>query len=48
MPDSTGRTRQIYGAQWRTALLDRDGKLVFHGSAIEAIAELERLLIEPR
>ena len=48
LSDSSGRTRQLYGAQWQTALLDRDGKLVSHGSAIEAIAALERLLASQR
>lgn len=44
LTDRTGATERLYGVSWGTALLDRDGRLVRHGSLSEVTLELERVL----
>lgn len=48
LTDDSGATERLYGSAWGTAVLDRDGRLVCHGTLAEAIASLERLLAEER
>ncbi|MCA8969652.1 MAG: hypothetical protein KDC95_07710 [Planctomycetes bacterium] len=42
--DETGETTRLYGCSWGAIVVDRDGRLLMHGSLVEAIARLEKQL----